>query len=31
MIIKDQDSDSKIKGTGSDDFSIFENEQRLDD
>ena len=31
MIIKDQDSDSQIKGTGSDDFSIFENEQRLGD
>ena len=31
MIIKDQDSDSQIKGTGSDDFTIFENEQRLGD
>jgi hypothetical protein len=30
MIIKDQDSDSQIQGTGSEDFSIFENEERLE-
>ena len=31
MILKDQDSDSKIQGTGSEDFSMFEQEQRLED
>ena len=29
MIVKDMESDVKIQGTGSEDFSIFEEEERL--
>lgn len=29
LIVKDQESEVKIQGTGSDDFSIFEQEERL--
>lgn len=30
LILKDQESEAKISGTGSEDFSIFEEEERLD-
>lgn len=31
LILKDQESEAKISGTGSEDFSIFEEEERLKD
>lgn len=31
MILKNQESDSQIQGTGSEDFSLFEQDQRLGD
>jgi len=29
LILKDQESESKISGTGSEDFSVFENDERI--
>ncbi len=31
LILKDEESEAKISGTGSDDFSLFEQEERLVD
>ena len=29
LILKDQESEAKISGTGSDDFSVFEDDERI--